>query len=361
MKKSKQFGLLLVAALWLALCVMAWFWPKTEVSNTERRKLAQFPTGLSKEFPTAFEAASLDQFPLRDRFRQLKALTHYGLLRQSDNNGIYFAQGHAAKLEYPFNEASVDHATKLLQQIYEQYLTESAGRIFLTMVPDKGYYLAETESFPTMDYAALFEKMQMALPFASYVDVTGNLTVEDYYATDTHWKQERILGVAQTLCAAMGLTVPGEEDYTVVQLQQPFYGVYYGQAALPMAPDTIYTLENDLLNGCTVFNLETNRTTGVYDWTKLDSRDPYEVYLSGAAALLTIENPKGDPERELVVFRDSFGSSLLPLLLRDYGKVTVVDLRYLPSAQLKDYVSFHGQDILLLYSTLVLNNSFTMK
>ena len=361
MRKAKQFGILAVAVLWLILCGACWFWPRTEISGAERRKLAQFPTTLTKRFPGDFEAASLDQFPLRDGFRTLKALTHYGLLRQSDNNGIYLAKGYAAKLEYPLDTNSVNHVSRLLEQLYEKHFAASGGRIFLSVVPDKTFFLADQTGCPAMDYEELVQKLTGALPFAEYVDITGALDLSDYYRTDTHWKQEQLFGVAGRLCEAMGVTAPEPELFETVQAKEDFYGVYFGQAALPMMPDTLCTLKNPVLEGCTVFNLETGRTTGLYDWEKLDSRDPYEVYLSGAAALLTIDNPMGDPDRELVVFRDSFGSSLIPLLLRDYGKVTAVDLRYLRSQELGNYVDFHGQDVLLLYSTLVLNSSSALK
>ena len=51
-----------------------------------------------------FEEFTLDQFPLRDSFRTLKSLFTYNVLQQKDNNGIYIADGYAAKLEYPLNE-----------------------------------------------------------------------------------------------------------------------------------------------------------------------------------------------------------------------------------------------------------------
>ena len=85
------------------------------------------------------------------------------------------------------------------------------------------------------------------------------------------------------------------------------------------------------------------------------------LFLSGAAALLTIENPAGEPGKELIVFRDSYGSSLIPLLVKDYAKVTVIDTRYVAPVLLEKLVEFKGQDVLMLYSTLLLNSSFSLK
>ena len=85
------------------------------------------------------------------------------------------------------------------------------------------------------------------------------------------------------------------------------------------------------------------------------------MFLSGSRSLLTIENPKGEAGKELIVFRDSFGSSIIPLLVQEYETVTVVDIRYIQIDVLEKFIEFHGQDVLLLYSTLVLNNSETIK
>ena len=52
---------------------------------------------------------------------------------------------------------------------------------------------------------------------------------------------------------------------------------------------------------------------------------------------------------------------MIPLLLADYKTVTVVDIRYIQMVLLDRFIDFRGQDVLLLYSTLVLNNSETIK
>ena len=78
-------------------------------------------------------------------------------------------------------------------------------------------------------------------------------------------------------------------------------------------------------------------------------------------SLLTVESPNARTDRELVVFRDSFASSLAPLLLEGYSRVTLVDIRYLSPTQLGRYLTFTDQDVLFLYSVNVLNNSETIK
>ena len=94
---------------------------------------------------------------------------------------------------------------------------------------------------------------------------------------------------------------------------------------------------------------------------KARGSDPYELFLSGSVSLLTVESPNARTSRELVIFRDSFGSSIAPLLVEGYSSVTLVDIRYLASSRLGGFVDFTGCDVLFLYSAGVLNNSSTLK
>ena len=365
-QKIRGIGLALVAGLWAALVLFAWFGPRSDISDAERRPLAQMPEVkvdaiLNGSFMADFEDFTLDQFPLRDSFRLVKSLFHYYGLNQADNNDIYVTGGYVVKQEYPLDQGSIDHAAERFNTLYAKYLKDSGSRVFMTVVPDKGYYLAEKNGYLAMDYNSMFTRLQRALPWAEYIDITGELEAEDYYRTDTHWRQEALLEAAGKLCQSMGITAFTQEEMTVTAIDRPFYGVYYGQAALPMQPETMYILENEILSQCKVYDYENSRYIDVYDMTKLQSLDLYDVYLSGAKSLLTIENPNATTDKELIVFRDSFGSSMVPLLVKDYAKVTLVDIRYIPMNMLEQYIAFNGQDVLLLYSTLVLNNSSTIK
>ena len=365
-KKIRAIGAAVLVSIWAALSAFAWFSPAKGTSEAERRPLAQFPelsadTLLSGKFMTEFEDYTLDQFPGRDAFRQLKSLVHYRVLNQKDNNGIYIVDGYAAKLDYPVNTDALAHAMGRLNYVYETYLKPNGSKVYAAVIPDKSYYLAEKNGYPAMDYDALFETVKDSLPWATYIDLTDCLTAQDYYFTDTHWRQEALLPAAEKLCQAMGVTGPKVEDFTKTQIERPFYGVYYGQAALPMEPEELYIMESQLLSDCRVYNYDTQKETNVYDMDQLISKDLYDVYLSGAQSLLRIDNPNAKTDRELIVFRDSFGSSMVPLLVQDYKTVTLVDIRYLSSQMLGRYLEFNGQDVLMLYSTLVLNSGTTLK
>ena len=362
--KNKKLCAMVLLLLWGALTVFAWFSPSQAISDSERRPLAQMPqitadSVFKGSFMTDFEDYSLDQFPLRDGLRTIKSLFHCYVLGQKDNNGIYIAEDFAAQQEYPLDKKSVEHALNRFNHLYEKYLADSD--IYMAIVPDKGYYLAENSGHLTLDHEQMTALFKAGMPWATHIDLTDSLSIGDYYRTDTHWRQENLFAAAGKLCEALSVTVPKEEDYTPTALERPFYGVYYGQAALPMDPETLYILESDLLSQCRVYDHESGQTGSVYDMTKLESKDLYDVFLSGSRSLLTIVNPNAGTDKELIVFRDSFGSAMIPLILTDYAKVTVVDIRYIQIDLLDRFVEFTGQDVLFLYSTLVLNNSETIK
>ena len=100
----------------------------------------------------------------------------------------------------------------------------------------------------------------------------------------------------------------------------------------------------------------------IYNMEKKSGKDPYEIFLSGPRSLITIENPNCKSDKELVIFRDSFGSSLIPLLAGGYRTVYAVDIRYISTDALARVTEFpEGADVLLLYSVAVLQNSITLK
>jgi hypothetical protein len=116
-------------------------------------------------------------------------------------------------------------------------------------------------------------------------------------------------------------------------------------------PDTLSYLTNDTIKGYKV-----QGASAVYDMTKAESRDPYEMFLSGNQALVTVKNPACTTGDRLIIFRDSFGSSLAPLLAGSYSKIILADIRYVSSSALGRFIEFPEKcDVLFMYNTGTLN------
>lgn len=365
-KGGKEYlvGIFVVGAVWLIITLGCFLTPAKESSSSERRKLAQFPelslaNVMNGNFMSKFEDYTLDQFPFRDTMREIKSNTARHLFRQKDSNGYYMVGDVVAKLDYPLKGASVAHALNLMEKLVNTYIDQEKQNIYVSVVPDKGYFLADKNGYPSMDYEKMFSLVKSEAPYAKYIDITHLLDIGDYYKTDTHWRQEKLEDVAALLKKEMGVEW-SESSYEQIEASDSFYGVYAGQSAFSVKPDKLTYLTNSTLESCVVDNLEDKDFHKVYNLDKVGGREPYDLYLSGATPLITIQNPNAKTQKELIMFRDSFGSSIAPLLVDGYSKVTLVDIRYIKSSMVGEYLTFDNQDVLFLYSSLLLNSSYSM-
>jgi len=200
--------------------------------------------------------------------------------------------------------------------------------------------------------------MKSNLTNLNYINIFDKLTLDNYYKTDTHWKQEDLFDVANTIANQMNFDITNNN---VVNTVTTFKGSYAGRLSVTKDIDTIKTISNPSIDHSSVYNYETKQYTKIYDFDKLKSLDKYDIYLSGASSIIDIVNPTSNSNRELIVFRDSYGSSLIPLLMEGYKKITVIDIRYVSSRILNNYIIFNNQDVLFMYSILTINNSFSMR
>lgn len=276
-----------------------------------------------------------------------------------DINGVYVADGYAAKLEYPLNSANVDYAASRFRFLYDKYLKENCGDIYISVIPDKNYFLADKNGYPALDYAEMTRSLTEQMEYAKYIDIFPMLELSDYYRTDIHWRQERIVDIAEYLAKQMGVTLSAE--YTENTIDFDYYGALCRDIEIEISPDKITYLTNQTLQDCKVLNGETNEYIEMYNMELVTDYYAYDMFLSGSRPLLTIENPNAATDKELIIFRDSFACSIVPLLAEGYSKIIMIDIRYLVPAYLDRFVKFDGQDVLFLYSSLVINNSKTLK
>ena len=363
MKRTKAAALVgVILAYLFGLAVLIQVLPERQVSRAERRRLEQRPafsvrSFLSGGFAKNLETYFLDQFPGRDGWRAIQARLRFDLFRQRDSNGVYQRGDTVSRLEYPLEEKQVAYAAGKINWVMENYLQDSKVRF--AVIPDKNYFMAGDA--PHLDYERMFGLLDEMVG-AARVDLSGYLTLEDYYRTDSHWRQECLLPVAQALADsfALGVRLSPEAGFTREELS-PFYGVYCGQAAVDVEPDTLSYLRSGAIDAAWMTGLELEGKQPVYTLESFGGMDGYDVFCAGPQAVLTIESPLAKTDRELILFRDSFGSSLAPLLLEGYRRVTLVDLRYVASGLLERFVDFHGQDVLFLYSTSLLNSGMLLK
>lgn len=344
--------------------------PDQDISVAERRPLAQQPSWSADfvfggEADTKLESYVLDQFAFRQNFRGLKAVFDSEVLRKTDNNGIFVKEGQIFKPDYPMNTGKAAELGTKIAEIYEKYLRSC--NVKYAVIPEKTYYLAKDSGYLMTDYDALVDAMRQRLHSTlraggsmEYIPLKYSLDLDSYYSTDLHWRQEALQPVMEQLGRAFGFEPVQLSKSYHQEVYEPFYGSYYGQAALPLPADQLRYLTGNQLEKLIVTNYDggsPKTVEGVYDKKQLGSVDSYSVFLGGNSPLITIENPELKNGKELIVFRDSFGSSLAPLLSSSYEKVTLIDLRFIGYDHIGQFVDFQDQDVLFLYNQGVLNSS----
>jgi len=334
--------------------------PDDEISASERRRLRQFPeltleNVLSAEFQENFDLYVVDQFIFRDTFRLIKGHFELDVLRQMDNNNLFVRDGFIFSMLYPLNERGVTSAANRMNSVYDLWLIDM--NVFYTIIPDKNFYLNTRHL--RIDYEQLVTIMNSTVRNMQYIDIFDTLTLNSFYRTDIHWRQEKLDPTVKRIADYM--------DFSLFNLFEEksipnFRGSYFGQLPrIGLRPDTLTYLTNDILESATVFHHETNTYSNIYNLDMVDNVDMYDIFLSGPTAVLDIHNPNSRTDRELIIFRDSFGSSIIPLMIQDFRKITVVDLRYVDSRILDQFIEFNNQDVIFMLSVNILNNGHVLR
>jgi len=331
----------------------------TDISVAERRKLATMPELTTKSlfdgtYFKKFDSYVTDQFVERDAFRKIKI--DIELSTKGEYNNLYLYDDYIIEEIFPLNSNSINNLTSKINYIKDTYLNDNSN-IYYTIIPDKNYFVNKGNL--KLDYNKLQDMMKSNLTNLNYINIFDKLTLDNYYKTDTHWKQEDLFDVANTIANQMNFDITNNNN--VVNTITTFKGSYAGRLSVTKDIDTIKTVSNPSTLNSSVYNYETKKYTDIYDYTKINSLDKYDIYLSGAVPIIDIINNNSSSDKELIVFRDSYGSSLIPLLIEGYKKITVIDIRYISSKILNKYIDFNDQDVLFMYSILTINNSFSIR
>jgi len=331
--------------------------PAPRVLVSERRAPARFPefsmeSIVSGSFMTGFENYAADRFVFRDTFRAVKAFIVFDIYQQTDKSGLYRCDAVGAG-EFRRTNATAFRQTSERVKTAAESMEGFDLNIYYSIVPDKSVFAERYMPGFDLDLAEsiLFD----VLGDYQYIRMMESIGAEQFYKTDLHWDQARISGAVSHLLSEMGAN-PVLANHPVVTLGE-WRGVYAGQLALPVAPDTLSYVD---VPGLSVSYLN-ERTLEfdpgpVYDVSRFSGVDPYDVFLRGPQPLIIIEND-AVPERHLYLFRDSFGSSLAPLMAEAYSRITVIDLRYINLKLLDMFFEYKpGSDVLFIFSSQIFNN-----
>lgn len=324
-------------------------------SENENRYLARAPRftwkGLfSGSFTAEFEDYITDQFPLRDRWLDLKSRSER-FIGKAENNGVFFCREDTLISRF----SRPDRSDLAAAEAAVQALAENVDcPVFLSLIPSAAEVWADRlpDHADTADQAALISEIYGACGVQT-VDILGALEdhadEELYYRTDHHWTTlGAYYGYAAT-ADALGLEPQPLSAFSPETVSDSFYGTVYSSSGVRwVRPDRIQRYVDD--SGVTLIRYDTAEgvPSPVYDTAKLETKDKYSYFLGGNTSRLVVRTGQTGPK--LLIIRDSYLDSELPFFFAHCSELHVLDLRYFKQS-VKDYAA--GQDfdaVLVSYS-----------
>ncbi len=272
-------------------------------------------------FQDDLEKCLSDQYP--ERLHLLGAVRSLmALSGQKDIGGTYILSG--GRLVQKITAEDVD--TEAVSR-YGAYLSRVCGKagVPLVMIPVPSAEIALKDEMPSgapvYDYAEVVGLLKEAAPDARIIDLSEALSKpEMYYRTDHHWTTD---GANEAYRALF----PGKAEegtFASESVTKDFKGTLYSRALLPWSkPDEIRIVRTEGDIKVTADGKE----GGLYDFDALEKKDKYQVFQGGNHGRVDITN--GDaPEGTLLLLKDSFANSLVPLLANEYKRIIMIDERY---------------------------------
>lgn len=343
-----------------------------QFSKDEKRILMQKPffnkeSIISGTYTNDLEKYILDQFPLRQKFREIKSYSSYYLFQKLQNENIIVNNNIMIKLNLNYKYDNVITTIKRIEVLKNNYFGKN--NCYFVLIPDKNCYNLFKNNIIqnnlNVNYDKIINDINKNTTNIKVLNIKDKLNLSNYYETDSHWKNNDLISLSSYILSKMGNNIVMDRKHFYKEKEiENFKGVLASQGALNKKEKIVY-LTNEIIENAKVYNYETEKETKVYDLDKLTDKkslDMYDIFLSGASSLLKIQNNNNSNNKTLVIFRDSFASSISPLFVEYYNIIYLVDLRYIDSTYLDKYIKFDGtEDVLFMYSTALMETPNNFK
>lgn len=330
--------------------------PDRTYSESENRYLSSLPSVslkslLSGSFMEKYGTYVSDQFPGRDLWISIRSFSEAILMKTENNGVVYGKNGYLFQkfLSYDTN-ALEDNLAAI-----DSFAAASSSCVYVMIVPSS-YTVLEgklPDGLSMADQASLLERgsegrLGNLLSHCHVIDVLSVLRRHSdeyiYYRTDHHWTTDGAWYAYNLFCASSGLDafVPDEK---AAHEAGGFLGTsYYRCKKAGQETDTIKYYDFDAF----LYADESEHDT-LYDYTKLNSRDKYAMFLYGNGSERRITSSPGTGKRQsILVIKDSFADCLVPFLTANYENVTCIDPRYY-AGSFSDLAAGEYDDILIVF------------
>ena len=336
--------------------------PASKTSVAENRELQQRPSmSLSRlldgKFASEYTKFLSDQFINRDGLIKIKA--KFDLMTgKKEINGVYIAKNDY--LMEGFKRSDDNSTLSKLSEINKFTNNNTGLKVSMMLVPNKVeiYSNLLPKSNPNdsqKEYVNFVKKnLDSKIKVVELFDVfeKNKNNIDLYFKTDHHWTTDGAYLAYVEYCKALNLEPINENMLERNLASDSFKGsLYYKNGAEIGFPDELYLYlnKNEDKPVLVKYYDDLKKVPSLYDVSKLQGRDPYEVFTGGNHTQIKIRT-NIDTKRKLLVVKDSYANAMLPFLVNNFSEITVVDLRYF-TGSLQDVIQNNE-----LTDVLFLNN-----
>lgn len=347
--------------------------PDKLYSEFENSKLQQKPeltveSFFDSTYGTKYETYVNDQFPARDQWITLKAVTEISLGKLENNNIIYgkddylfeklqiIEEPNASAGSNAANKKQIERNMRFMNEFFQMYelpLTFAIVPNGYAVMTDKlpaGVDLPDQETLIPEIYNSFTKDDE--LTFLHFLPTLREHQDEYiYYRTDHHWTTLGAYYAYVEYCKEKGFEPVSLEELDANEVSD-FYGTYYNKCKKPGQDSDVITWydipvqsfrfsgdtsDENLLKQAEVVQWNTMpmlSVDGMYQLEQFDTRDKYAAFTWGNNGFTQIvsennRNPGEEPSR-LLLIKDSFANSMVPFLTYHYDEIWIVDLRSIP-------------------------------
>lgn len=314
--------------------------PTSKTSVAENRELQQRPSmSLSRlldgKFASEYTKFLSDQFINRDGLIKIKA--KFDLMTgKKEINGVYIANNDY--LMEGFKRSDDNSTLSKLSEINKFTNNNTGLKVSMMLVPNKVeiYSNLLPKSNPNdsqKEYVNFVKKnLDSKIKIVELFDVfeKNKNNIDLYFKTDHHWTTDGAYLAYVEYCKALNLEPINENMLERNLASDSFKGsLYYKNGAEIGFPDELYLYlnKNEDKPVLVKYYDDLKKVPSLYDVSKLQGRDPYEVFTGGNHTQIKIRT-NIDTKRKLLVVKDSYANAMLPFLVNNFSEITIVDLRY---------------------------------
>jgi len=361
-KRSDWVQILLFLSFVFGFFILNLALPDKVFSEQENRDLTQLPkltleSYFSGKFATKFESYTTDQFAFRDTWTTLKARSEFAVGKE-ENKGVYLCSDDTLIEAY---EAPDQKQLDTNITAVRNFAEKSDVPVYFALIPASSEIHSDIipKNAPNASQKALIDYCY-ANSGAKNIDLLDPLKSHKdeyiYYRTDHHWTSLGAYYGYDTIMKAMGMPPTPLSLYKENRVSDNFYGTVYSKSGISwVKPDSINIYAGQE-SSTEVTNYSTNQpvTGTMYDYSYLDKKDKYSMFMGGNTPLETVTT-KNTAAPSVLILRDSYMDSLTPFLQDNFSKIYIMDLRYyktqLMNSSVTDFVKKNNiDDVLICYS-----------